>query len=125
VPEPHLGLTKVPAKEHWPAVQLGREIYQPEPRILELDPQLRQLTLIFVQFPREAEGALFELLATIVRIVGSRGGRHEVEFENRLTPAPMLGDDVLDDSPYQRQCPIGLLDREHPHPESYSGSARA
>src|SRR5262249_47657476 len=118
VPELDLWLTKTPAQQHVPAVHLARKIDEPEAAVLELNAERFELALVAVDLTRERLRFTLELIGAIPRLIRARRRRDEIELENGFTPAPMLNDDVFDDLSYERQCAIGLIDREQLHLDS-------
>jgi hypothetical protein len=97
------------------AAGLAREVNEAEPRILELDAECLELALIAIELAGERQRFALELFTAVVRLVGARRRRDKIELEDRLAPATMLLDDILDDLPNQRKRAVRLIDGEKLH----------
>src|SRR5512132_3977888 len=103
VPELDLGLSEPPTQQHGAASHLAREIHQSQSAILELDAKILELALVAVELTCQSKRLTLELFAALPGRVNARRRCYEVELENRLAPAAMLLDDILDDFPDQRE----------------------
>src|SRR3954469_24379224 len=115
VPELHLGFSEAPAQEDVAAGHLAREIDETQTRILELDSEIFELTLVSVDLARQRLHGALQRTRAFGWIICPQTRRHEVELEDRLAPAAMLLDDVLDDLTDEGKRAVGLFDGEQLH----------
>src|SRR6185437_14734782 len=86
--------------------------------------QLLELALIPVDLAGQGEHFMLERFGAGAGFVRRRGGGREIELENRIAPAAMLANDILDDLHDQRKRAVGLLDSEELHVGKVSNQRR-
>jgi len=122
MPELDLGLAESPAEQHLPAGHLAREIHESHAPILELNAQFLELALIPINLGCERLCFPLELGGAFVWFLRSRSGGYEVQLEDLFAPLPVLPHNVLDDSPHERQGPVGFVNSEE---AGHDGNLRA
>ena len=114
MPELNRWFAELPTEQHRPAIEFAREVDEADPAILQLDAQT-------IQFRLKGIDLASELLNPALERCRARIGkfrmcaRQQIEFDERLLPAAMLADDVLDDLPDERKSAIRLVDSEKLH----------
>ena len=115
VPVLHFGLAKPPAEQHMPTGHLAGKVDESEARILELNSEVFELSLVTVDLSRKRLHRTLESSGALTRLIRASAGRHQVELQNRLAPATVLLDDIVDDFADEGKRAVCLLDGEQLH----------
>src|SRR5436190_13928946 len=121
VPVLYAGLAQLPAVEDVAPVDLPPKIHQPGVHPFADDAQGVQLRVVVLDVRRQTLRLYLQQLGDHVGPLGAGRGCRYLELPNLLFPKVMVTDEILDDSPHQRQRAVRLVDRERFFHVSYSG----
>src|SRR6266550_2460676 len=122
VPVLYAGLAQLPAIEDVATIDLPAKIDQPGVHPFADDAEVVQLGDVVLDVRRQTLRFDLQQLGDHVGALGTRCGCRYLELPNLLFPEVMVTDEILDDSPHQRQSAVRLVDRERFFHASYSGA---
>lgn len=115
MPELHRRLAQLPAQQHGTSVELTRKIDQSNAPVLELDAQPLEFRLIAIDLACHHLDLPLQRDCSRVGKLRVRNGGEEIKLDDRFLPAPVLANDVLDDTAHQWQGAVRLIDGEELH----------